>query len=53
MGYRLWGGVAFVIVFCATVHFIRLAIRAYQAPEFKRDLAALREQRRRRKAAKR
>jgi len=48
-----WDGVVFVLAFCSLIYFGHGAIRAACSPEFKRDLERLREQRRRRKAAKR
>lgn len=43
----------FVAAFCMLIYYIRAAWRAYVSPEFKRDLADLREQRRRRRDARR
>ncbi len=48
-----WSGVVFVLSFLATAYFMREAIRAWRAPEMGRDLERLREQRRRRKEARR
>jgi hypothetical protein len=46
-----WNEFVFVAAFCMLVYFAREAYRAFQ--EFKTDLDRLREQRRRRKAARR
>lgn len=43
----------FVAAFCAVVYFAQGALRAYQSPEFKRDLERLRENRRIKRAARR
>lgn len=43
----------FVAAFCVTVYFAREAWRVWHSPEFKHDLARLRENRRLRKAATR
>jgi hypothetical protein len=43
----------FVAAFCAVVYFARDAVRAWQSPEFKRDLERLRERRRIKRAARR
>jgi hypothetical protein len=43
----------FVVSFLGFVYFLRAVLRAWHSPEFQRDLARLREQRRLRKAARR
>ncbi len=47
------GMAVFVAAFCFLIYGIRELIRAAISPEFKRDLAELREQRKRRRAARR
>jgi hypothetical protein len=42
----------FLFAFCALIYFAREAWRAIISPEFKRDIAWLRENRRRRRAAR-
>jgi hypothetical protein len=43
----------FLFAFCVLVYYIREIWRAWISPEMKRDLAQLREQRKRRRAARR
>lgn len=50
---RIVGLAVFVAVFCLTIAFMRGIWRAYISPEFKDDLRRLREQRRRRREARR
>lgn len=45
--------VLFVLSVCAMVYFLRGLIRVWRSPEFKRDMEWLRENRRRRIAARR
>ncbi len=47
------GMLVFLCGFCLVVYYLREIWRAWGSPEVKRDLADLREQRRRRRAAKR
>jgi hypothetical protein len=49
----MWQEIVFVVACCSLVYFARQSIRAYQSPEFRRDMERLREQRRRRSAARR
>jgi hypothetical protein len=53
MNQELWDGIVFVTSFCMIVYLSREAWRAFHSAEFKRDLERFREQRRRRKAARR
>ncbi len=53
MSRETWSCIVFVLGFCGSVYFLREAIRAARTPEFKRDMEKLREQRRRRKSARR
>lgn len=46
-------GIIFVLSFVAAAHFIREAFVAFGSPEFRRDLARLRENRRLRRASRR
>lgn len=48
-----WSGVTFVFAFCSAVYFLKNIITVALSPEFKADQERLREQRRRRKAARR
>lgn len=47
------GMVMFVLSFCSIVYFLKGAIAEARSPQFKADMERLREQRRRRKAARR
>lgn len=46
-------GLIFVVSFVGLIYFAKAAFKAWQSPEFKRDMERLREQRRRRKASRR
>lgn len=46
-------GILFVAAFCGVVYFAIAAVRAALSPDFKSDMERLREQRRRRRAARR
>jgi len=48
-----WAAIAFVFAFCSAVYFLKNIIIVSLSPEFKADMERLREQRRRRKAARR
>jgi len=48
-----WLFVLFVAAVCALAYFIRDVVRVYRSPQFKADMARLREQRQRRRAARR
>lgn len=50
---QITGIAFFVLSFCMFVYFAHGAWRAIVSPEFKRDIAWLRENRRRRRAARR
>lgn len=52
---ELFSPMAIPIVFflCLGIYFIRECIRSYRSPEFKADMERFREQRRRKKAARR
>jgi hypothetical protein len=45
--------IVFVVVFCIAVYSFRGIVRAFLSPEFTRDVERLREQRRRRREARR
>ncbi len=50
---QIVGMAVFLAAFCFTAYFLRAAWRAYVSPEFKRDLSRLRDQRRKRRDARR
>ena len=53
MSDETFGMLIFLFSFCVLVYYVREIWRSLVSPEFKRDLTELREQRRRRRAAKR
>jgi hypothetical protein len=48
-----WSEAVAIVGFLAFVYFLRHLLRAWRSPEFKADLGRLRNQRRRRKEARR
>lgn len=52
MSDETFGMLVFLFGFCVMAYYIREIWRAWVSPEFKRDIAELREQRRRRRAAR-
>lgn len=48
-----WNGVIFLLAFCSGVYFLRELLRSVVPVHLQADIAWLREQRRRRKAARR
>lgn len=53
MNDQVIGMAVFVLSFCLLIYFARESWRAFVSPDLKSDAARLREQRRRRKAARR
>lgn len=53
MSDQTFGLLVFLFAFCILAYYVREIWREMVSPEFKRDIAELREQRQRRRAARR